>query len=108
MLVHETMMEPADEDQVVQVGSAAPFPPPDVMRVNEAPGSAPGEPAFAVPIAEGSHHAGGRLSGHATKLQRLAALVFDHLEPGRAPQPSRRLGVDDAAALDLASALAGR
>jgi hypothetical protein len=36
------------------------------------------------------------------------SVLDHHLEPGPARQPSRRLHVDDTAALDFASALAGR
>ena len=45
VLVHELVMERADEDEVVELGGAAARPPFDVVGLREPPGVAPGEPA---------------------------------------------------------------
>ena len=56
VLVDEPMVEPTDEQEVVEVGGTSPRPPHDVVRVGELRRPAPREPAPSVPMAELPHH----------------------------------------------------
>jgi hypothetical protein len=56
VLVDESMMERADQQEVVQVRSAAMPPPHDVVGLGKSSRPAPGEPALAVPVADLAEH----------------------------------------------------
>lgn len=105
VLVDESMMERADQQEVVHI-RAAPVPPPhDVVGLGESSRAAPGEPALAVAVADLAQHPRRRLAGGATEPEHVAGPVLeDGLDPGVAEQAPDRLGVDDRASIDLAAA----
>src|SRR4029077_13294573 len=106
VLVNQTLVEPAHEQQVVELGGAAARPPSDVVCVRESPGPARREAAFAVAMAERPHHRRGGLPARPADAHRIPERILDDgLKPARADQTFRSLRVNDAAALDLASAL---
>src|SRR5438552_15364771 len=64
VLVHELVVERADEQEVGKLGLASLAPPPKVMGLGEAPGPTPREPALPVPVADLPAEPGGGLTGH--------------------------------------------
>ena len=109
MLVHQPVVEEAQEDEVVEVGPASVPPPDDVMCLGEPTRPASGEPALAVAVAEQPHHRGRGLPGHPAETQWLTFFVLDHgLHPAVAHQAPRGLGVDPAPVAHLRRPSRGR
>lgn len=109
MLVHELVVERADQDEVVQGRGPAVAPEADVVRLREATGAAPGEPALAIAVAELPDHPPRRLAGHRPHRNGVARLVFrDDLQPSVAPEPVEGLAMDGRGALDLSRTAVGK
>ena len=90
-LVHEPMVEPAQQHQVRKVGPAAPGPPHDVVGIGVAHPLAPGEPARAVATPQRPHH--GHRWGAAAPSEhqgRAVGIVEDHLQARIARQATQR------------------
>ena len=83
VLVHQPVVERADQRQVVKVGSSPVTPPPKVMGLGEPAGAAPGEPALPVAVADLTDHPRRRLAAEASDPQHRAVPIFhDRLDPG--------------------------
>src|SRR5438093_2994435 len=102
VLVHELVMERADQEQIVEVGSAAVSPPRDVVGLREPPRAATRESAFAVAVADLPHHPRRRLTSHAAEADHVARLALDHrLDTSVTKQTLERPWVDHRTSLDL-------
>ncbi len=109
VLVHQTVMEAAHQDQVVQLGATAVLPPPDVVGLGESAGSAGGEGAFPVPVPELADHPGWGHPGHPAEAEDSPSPVLDHhLDPGVAREAPGGLGRDHGASFDLTPCLCRR
>jgi hypothetical protein len=95
VLVHESMVERADQSQVVQIGSATTRPPSDVVRMREPSVAAPGERARSVAMPKVTHHPHRRLArGPADADDGAAACFDDGLQRRVAEQPADRVDVE--------------
>src|SRR5437899_3345029 len=103
------MMERADQNQVVEVGSSAVPPPSNVVRVRESPSSTTGEGALLVAVAELSHHPGRGLARHPPQTDHVARAILEHgLHSPVAEQSLERLRMDRGSTFDLPAAANNR
>ena len=97
MLVDETVVEAAQEQQVRHVGPTAAGPPRHVMEVGMATSAARREATLAIAATNGLGDRGGRLTRAAPEAERFAASILEHdLEPRVARQASEHGGADHA------------
>ena len=77
-LVHEPVVEAADQQEVVQVGSTAVPPPDDVVGLREPTGTAAREAALAIAVPDLPDHPVRGLPRHPTDSDDVSVLVLDH------------------------------
>ena len=102
-LVHQPVVERAEQKQVVERGVAAPGPVPHVMSVKPVGGGAPGEAASAVADEQRAAHRGRDGTGAPPDGQRLTGGAIDRGDDARiAAKTPRRLPRKGRVARDLA------
>jgi hypothetical protein len=101
--MNQTMVEGADEQEVVQVRSASSAPEPDVVSLGEGPGPTPREAASTVPVADLARHPSRGLTRHPPQTHHVARpILHDGLYAGVAEQALRGLGIDHRSVFEFA------
>jgi hypothetical protein len=107
-LVDQSVMERADEDEVVEIAPAAISPPHDVVSLGEPRRTAAREPTLTVAVTDLPEKRRGRRALRSTGVEDAAGRIFDHgLDASVAEIAPNDLGMEHGPGLELGAVRAG-